>query len=771
MRRYILCAVSSSVKLVLIGFLLYFVRPNSSFAQVTLRVQGKSDKIAVEGAVVSAQGSHIHETFSGITNDKGFIRIHGLTFPVQIQISHLSFEDQTIQITETGLTEVFLKDDLFALDQIVITGQHEPRSIDQSVYTVKAIDRKRIENQGAINLADVLSNNLNITLSPDKSSGRTSISMLGLDGQYVKILIDGIPFAGVEGNGNNADISQINMNTIERIEIVEGPMAVSYGANAMAGVINLITKKSASVNLSIQEESVGNEYGLHRGRHIQTFNAGHYLTDNLLGQIDFQRNDFRGYQGVFEGESHLLADNKRGYDWHPKTQHSVGLSLAYSQDKIQASYRFGYFHQKLDRYSSQVFLDEHPATGLTNPFALDDDNVTERLLHQLNISGQLGGISYSILSAYTGVNLERRTFRRRLTTDLIEEVLTENSSLLYSFTSRGNFTDFIDSEKVSFAAGYEYTGESVKDQDIDGGMRGIDNIALFSSMEWAVNDHFEIRPGVRTMYNSRFDAPLIYSVNTKYTAPADIEVRGSFGRSYRTPNLTELYYFFVDANHDVRGNVNLVPEDGYGASLDLKRRTKLGKGWYTGSLKVFYNDISDQITLGVVNEAPLSFQYINIDRFKSQGFTFSNQFAFSQITVNAGVSYIGRYNRLSENDNQLTTFLYAPEYNLNITHQLKKLNLTTALFYKRTGRVEQYIFNAEADDFVKGTTDAFNWLDLTTTWEAGEKLQLAGGIRNIFNISDVQTSSGVAGAHSESPTSVGLTYGRSYFLRVGYTIR
>lgn len=75
------------------------------------------------------------------------------------------------------------------------------------------------------------------------------------------------------GVNNEFDISQIDVNSIERIEIVEGPMSVMYGADALAGVINIITKKSSNYNLSVtarlHEETVGKEYGIKQGIHNQ----------------------------------------------------------------------------------------------------------------------------------------------------------------------------------------------------------------------------------------------------------------------------------------------------------------------------------------------------------------------------------------------------------------------------------------------------------------------------------------------------------------------
>lgn len=655
------------------------------------------------------------------------------------------------------------------LDEVVITGQIEPQAINESVFTVKSINSKRIETQGAVNLADVLSNNLNITLTPNKADGTTSISMLGLNGQYVKVLIDGVPFVSVDGNGNNADITQINMNNIERVEIVEGAMAVSYGANAVAGVINLITKKSSTTkSFSIQEETVGDEYGLKKGRHIQTLSFGETINNKLSFQVDLRRNDFRGLQGKYEGKDYSKSDDRRGYDWHPKVQYAGSASLRYRLKSLNAQYRFDYFLQTLNNYSRQVFQDEHPATGITNPYARDRRNTNKRFTHSLNLTGNIGKARYNIISSYSGTDVDQDLFTRRILTDT-EENNQRTESFLKSAMSRGDFAHFVHNKYFDFAVGYEYTYESMRSADISGGSKSINNVAGFVNVEWSPIPELTIRPGLRTMYNSLYPSPLIYSANVKYDAPKDFDIRFSYGRSYRTPNLTELYYYFVDVNHDVQGNPNLSPEDGHTYSLDVNKPYRIGSTQITSSLKVFYNDISDQITLSVVNEVPLKYQYINVERFKSKGFTWANEFQVGRFTANAGLSYIGRYNQLEKEAEDSEKFLYSTEINTNLTYSIEKANLLVGLFYKHTGKIEQYVLDSETKKYRKGKTDAFDWLDLTLTWTASKNIQIAGGAKNILDITNVRTTSGSSGAHTSAPTNVGLAYGRSYFLRATYT--
>ena len=126
------------------------------------------------------------------------------------------------------------------LETFVITAQYEETSKEKAVNKIRVINREKIDALAAVNLGDVLKNELNVRLSQDNVLG-TFMSLQGISGQNVKILVDGIPVIG-KLNGS-IDVSQINLNDIERIEIVEGPLSVNYGTDALAGTINLITKK------------------------------------------------------------------------------------------------------------------------------------------------------------------------------------------------------------------------------------------------------------------------------------------------------------------------------------------------------------------------------------------------------------------------------------------------------------------------------------------------------------------------------------------------
>ncbi|HZY80293.1 MAG TPA: TonB-dependent receptor plug domain-containing protein, partial [Cyclobacteriaceae bacterium] len=257
------------------------------------------------------------------------------------------------------------------LDEVVVTGQYEPQSVEKSVFKVRTIPMEQIQARGAVRLQDVLNTQLNIRFSQDLALGTSTMTIQGLSGQNIKLLIDGIPQVGRQSTDNSFNINQVNVNSIERIEIIEGPMSVIYGADALAGVINIITKKSPDGKLDltarVHEESVGKEYGFERGIHNENVGAA-FAIKGFNMRADLSRNYFGGFKGDSTG---------REETWHPKTQYLGNAMVGYTNDKSRLYYRADYLNE-------DIFNPGNYGQGGAAPgFALDQNYISKRLMHQL----------------------------------------------------------------------------------------------------------------------------------------------------------------------------------------------------------------------------------------------------------------------------------------------------------------------------------------------------------------------------------------------------
>ncbi|MDO6760468.1 TonB-dependent receptor [Tamlana sp. 2_MG-2023] len=676
------------------------------------------------------------------------------------------------------------------LDEVVITGQYNPQSANKSIFEVKVINRREIEQRAATNLSDLLNQTLNINIVPNTSTGKTGVSLFGLDAQYFKILIDNVPVINEEGMGNNVDLTLINLDDIQSVEIIEGAMGVQYGANAVSGVINIITKKSirekTRIQIYAQEETVGNEYEwFDKGRHIQSVNISHNFTDDIFGNATYTRNDFAGFWGDKQGKVYDKNDGLRGYEWLPKEQNNAKILLNYKKDRFNIFYKFDYFNESIYKANSTVDLNENAATGTSDPLALDETFFNNRFIHNLNANGLLRNrIDYNISLSYQEQTKDLETYTYRIRED--EKLNLKKGEYLSrkALFSRGTFSNLIHSKHYRLQAGYELTNESgygspiaiTISPDDDAAEQRLDNYDFFASAEIEVSDKFSLRPGTRVSFTNLFDPQYVFSLSSKYLFKNDIELRTVLGSANRTPNYDELYTYFVDVNHNVQGNPDLTPEHGLSAFIHLKKTSKLSNNTrLKNKITASYLGVNDRIELTIVEQNPLSYQYTNIDSFKSFGIASENNLQFNQFNIQLGASLLGTSKILDSNQTPNDDFLFSFQLNSTVSYLIPKWKTSVALYYKHTGEQHQFVeeTNAQGEqEYVKGTTEAFDWLDFTLKKSFLDKtLETTLGVNNLFDISSVETDAIPGGAHDSGPELISLAYGRSFFLKLAYNIR
>ena len=694
-----------------------------------------------------------------------------------------SFSQKSREIErETASTE--------QLDEVVVTGQYNPQSVKKSVFEVKVLKRTDIEQRAANNLADLLNQVLNINITPNTSTGKSGVSLFGLDAQYFKILIDNVPVINEEGIGNNVDLTLINLDDIQQIEIVEGSMGVQYGANAISGVINIITKKSSpyktQINAYAQEETVGNEYELfQQGRHIQSLKIGHNFTENIFANIAYTRNSFGGFWDNRQGEIYDQNDGLRGHAWLPKEQQNVKLLFNYKKDRFNLFYKFDYFNEQIDKYNDIVDLNENPATATSDPLALDEIYTNNRFIHHINTNGYLNNkVHYNLSFSYQEQTKDLETYTYRIRKD--EKLNRQKGEYLSraAFFSRGTFNNLIQTDNFNFQAGYELTNErgagsplaiTIDPEDTMTKQR-LDNYDLFASSEIQISDKFSLRPGARASFTNLFDNQYVFSLSSKYFFKNDIELRTVIGSANRTPNYDELYTYFVDVNHDVQGNPFLNPERGISAFIHLKKQYAIANNLIDVKSKISasYINVNDRIELIVVQQSPLAYMYNNIDVYKSVGIFSENTFQYNQFKFQLGASLLGISKILDSSINSKDDFLYAIQLNSSINYLIPKWNTSLSVFFKHTGKQHQFVERTNSagnQEYQKGTTQSFNWLDTTIQKSfLDKKIDATFGIRNLLNISSVGTTAFSGGAHTAAPRNIQLAYGRSYFLKFAYNL-
>jgi len=675
------------------------------------------------------------------------------------------------------------------LDEVVITGQYNAQSVKKSVQNVTIIKRTQIESQAANNLADLLNFNLNLTIYPSSQTGKSTASFFGLDAQYFTVLVDNIPLVSDNGLGNNIDLTQINLDDIERIEIVEGSMGVEYGPNAVSGVINIITKKTIqnkwNIRTTLQEETVSDEYAwFDKGRHIQSLNIAHTIHKNWFARVGVNHNKFAGFYNGKQGKNYYTNNGLRGYDWLPKEQLTTNAFIKYKKDNFQLFYKFEYFNELINYYDASVRANIDAAAQTSNPSATDKIYSTNRFVNNVNATGKLNsGANYNVAVSYQ----EQKRYLNEFNYYILSTEKSNETDEVYQsskvFFSKGSINDLIKSDFLNFQLGYETRLISGFDSQASGDVTQQDktqtqsNYAFYASSELKLSEAFALRPGVRYQYNSLFKSKLLASLSARYLMKNGFELRGNVGSSYRTPSFEELYYYFVDSNHDVQGNENLNPENGYTASINLKKYSYIKDYSLLNTLKINYLDVADKIDLAIVNPSPLQYQYININAYKLVGISSENSIKKNNWTFNLGASLQGISRIVNNEVNAENNFLYSFQLNTSASYNVKKWQTAFTILFKHNGSQQDYISTGADENgnsiFSKSTTNAYNWLDASikkTFFK--DKIQAILGARNLLDVTSVNVSNANTNgvAHASNNNSLLLGYGRSYYLKILYNL-
>jgi len=236
-----------------------------------------------------------------------------------LAISFVGFKTFYDTIMPGESVTIMLVPTVLNMDEVVVTAQYTPERADKSIYKIEVINAREIELKAATNMADLLKDQVSMNVRQDGVLG-TSLNIQGLSGENVKFLMDGVPMIG-RMNGN-FDLNQINLNNVDHIEVIEGPMSVIYGSNALAGVVNIITKENKTASLSTTANGYYESVG--------TWNFDGSVAMNL-GKNSFGLSGGRNFFGGYSPSS----DTGRSLVFKPRRQYFVDGYYAYTLEKLK----------------------------------------------------------------------------------------------------------------------------------------------------------------------------------------------------------------------------------------------------------------------------------------------------------------------------------------------------------------------------------------------------------------------------------------------------
>jgi outer membrane receptor for ferrienterochelin and colicins len=683
------------------------------------------------------------------TNAYGKVELKEIGYPLTISCSYVGFENFTQTITEKeagqkaekkGHFTFFLKTKYTSINDIVITGQSAPVLATQSIYKVNTISATQIGQRGAANLNEVLNYETNNFVSNDNILG-SSVNIGGVGGQNVKILINGIPLTGRE-NGN-IDLGQINLPNIKKVEMIQGPMSVMYGSNALGGVINLITattQKPYTISVKSYLESIGRynlsgNFSLNKNKHSL--------------QLSFARNFFQGWTPKDSIDRYQL--------WKPKTQYLSDLQYTYDFKKVKLTYFSSLLNEKIT----------NKGTPIVNPYegyAFDEYYRTHRFINSLGANIKLSEKeNLSFANSFTNYKRTKNRFKKDLVS--LDQYETKNvgdqdTSIFNNWNLRGTFTS-TRFKNIDFLGGYEYSFEKANSFKLADQTQQIGEIGLFASFLFKYKI-INFQPSVRYTNNSKFAKAISPAIHSKIEISKNTQLRASFARGFRAPTLKEMYLQFVDQNHTIIGNADLKPEIGDHLEVGITHTRKLNKLTAQYGLTGYYNAIQNLITLAVYNGQGVLRVYDNLDHYRNFIAIGQAKLDFKKMSVQQSLGFTHVLASVVVPKHTIyevsTTISYKNDYlkttfNFNYKFNSKQPVLTIDDKYLFTSPIHIGNFSMQRSFFKN-------------------YLQAQVGIKNLFNIQNARLNGAtdVQGSAHTSSNGMQLFPARSLFFNFIYSL-
>lgn len=749
--KHILSAVSNFPGL---GLRLLFLFIASLFSSIiygqttTLILQDKVSQQPVEFAQVLLKELTGSREEHLISNQEGRVEF-SMPLPMVIHISCLGFQEYADTIYKQGEHLIDLSPAYYQLNKVVVTGQFRPQPIDKSIYKIDILDSKQIRLTAANNLGDLLKNEISFQYKPEGVLG-DFIRIRGLTGEYIKILIDGMPVTGRVAD--RIDLGQLNLFNIDHVEIIDGPMSVVYGSNALAGAINIITSDYSDKNLLLSANAYYETVGVYNfdisgakrfGKHTVSLNAA--------------RNFHAGW-GPDEDSRFTI--------WKPKLQYLAGGSYQYKHKNFNLKYNTDYLHEEL--------RDLGPLE-LENLYekAIDGYHFTQRWNNRLDINNTFSDdFVLNIQAGYSYFGKRKITYINDLVT--LQKSIADNPDLhdttSFNQISLRGFVSNKTGQKFEYQTGFDFSYESGKGKRTQG-KQYIADVAGFMNIIYHPVRQLSVQPGIRLIYNSKYKAPLIYALNLKYQ-PGNLTFRGNYAKGFRAPSLKQLYLQFIDSNHEIYGNPDLNSETADNISFSGNYRYAKGKHAIDLGADVFYNAITNAIQLAIDTNRPGWGMYFNVEgqKYITRGIeaTIGYHF-FPRLSVSGGLLTTGR-SRLDDRNK----FEYSTDYIATAKYHSPRYRYELSVFYKYNDDFLDFAGNftpeGELNGYGQRYIKGYHSMDITfSKFFFDSRLALSIGVKNVFNVTLVE-STGNLNIHGGDTNSAAVGYGRTYFMKLGYRL-
>ena len=572
-------------------------------------------------------------------------------------------------------------------DYEILTKIASGRSVekDKAASTVSIITEKEIEEMGAIELSEVLETVPGLHVKKNNYIRSNTYVMRGIGTRYnpeVLFLINNIPIISPStGNRTQGGWGGMPVSNIKRVEIIRGPGSALYGADAYAGVINIILKSN----------DVGEEvkilYGENQAKNVFAQSGGGNESFNYYASIDISETE--GYSPRIDFDNQSYLDNL----------FNTNSSLSPGEANFQKKMYDAFFSLKYKDYLKISILHQSRrdmGIGFNlNDVLIDSSKIdNSRTLYSIDFNKEYNEIKYnSKLSyyrmkewasenvklypdgAYGGVfnngvigSPERTEDFFRIDNNVILNVFENhylNLGLGYS-----NSSVLKTKEKKNFDFNFQPLPNGIielnnNDEGIFLNPRDRDNIYAFVQDEWYLGNDITVTSGIRYDWYSDFGSTINPRFAFVWDTSRKLTSKFLYGRAFRAPSISELY---VTSNPYSLGNEDLKPEiiDTFELNFNYRFDFDTFLSW-----NLFYYEAKDYLSLEKKENE--TFQMENLGRIKGHG----TEVEFSH-KINENLKFYTNYSyykNKNESENEESTINPSHMFYSRLTYDDPKLNI------------------------------------------------------------------------------------------------
>jgi vitamin B12 transporter len=471
-------------------------------------------------------------------------------------------------------------------DTVVVTASRAPQPAASVLGDISVVDRAQIERAGAVGVADLLARLPGIEFARNGGPGTTtSVFIRGGETRHTAVYIDG---ARVDSQSTGGAVwEQIPLEQIDRIEILRGPAAAAYGSDAVAGVIQLFTRRGSGAT----RPSVSVTSGSYGTRQVQAGLSG------ATGVVDFALSGSYGEADGFSART-LATSNPDDDGWRRESLHARAGVRLNDQHRIEASLLASDLRSQYDGSATANDISKHTLRSANVAW---EGAWTESATTRLQ-AGQTES-TYETRPSFYRTETTLRNY-------LLQHEQRFGDQVVTAILERR------EDELLNPATAFAATLENERHQDaLNLGWRG----------EFGAHS-FQLQ--ARRDKDSEFGGKSTGSAAWGWTFLDGWRVNASVASSFRVPTLFQRFSQY--------GNPGLVPESG--------RNTEVGLRWSDGpmeaSVTAWRNNISNLINFGPPGPCVDSFGcYVNVGRARLEGVTLAARASFAAMTLRGSIDW------------------------------------------------------------------------------------------------------------------------------------